>query len=186
MGWKTRSLCASDEIYARIIYTVELHLQAQFIPTWRKRARCDHRRLFEEASPTGWRIGYAVAPPAWPSNWNAGDQHLHTRGGVHASKLAIEELRDRYGRHTKMVAESRAPRAISCVSARPGFGVRNRMARSRMVNSSGTESPRRGLRVCSRQGRSRRHPGALRAVGKRFRRYLAFQCGLARGVRQQT
>jgi len=129
----------SDEIYARIIYT-ENYISMLSYPGMAERTVIIDG-FSKSFAMTGWRIGYAVAPPALAEQLELLAINTYTCVAEFTQYAAIEALRDRSGATPKMVAEfaGRREQFVRELNRVPGFRCPNPDgAFCAWVNISGT------------------------------------------------
>jgi len=115
----------SDEIYARIIYT-ENYISMLSYPGMAGRTVIIDG-FSKSFAMTGWRIGYAVAPPALAEQLELLAINTYTCVAEFTQYAAIEALRDRSGATAKMVAEfaGRREQLVRELNRVPGFRCPN-------------------------------------------------------------
>jgi aspartate/methionine/tyrosine aminotransferase len=111
----------SDEIYARILYA-ENYISMLSYPDMAERTVIIDG-FSKSFAMTGWRIGYAVAPPALAEQLELLAINTYTCVAEFTQYAAIEALRDRSGATPKMVAEfaGRREQFVRELNRVPGF-----------------------------------------------------------------
>jgi aspartate aminotransferase len=111
----------SDEIYARILYA-ENYISMLSYPGMAERTVIIDG-FSKSFAMTGWRIGYAVAPPALAEQLELLAINTYTCVAEFTQYAAIEALRDRAGATPKMVAEfaGRREQFVRELNRVPGF-----------------------------------------------------------------
>ena len=111
----------SDEIYARILYA-ENYISTLSYPGMAERTVIIDG-FSKSFAMTGWRIGYAVAPPALAEQLELLAINTYTCVAEFTQYAAIEALRDRSGATPKMVAEfaGRREQFVRELNRVPGF-----------------------------------------------------------------
>ncbi len=111
----------SDEIYARILYA-ENYISMLSYPGMAERTVIIDG-FSKSFAMTGWRIGYAVAPPALAEQLELLAINTYTCVAEFTQYAAIEALRDRSGATPKMVAEfaGRREQFVRELNRVPGF-----------------------------------------------------------------
>jgi aspartate aminotransferase len=114
----------SDEIYARIVYGGE-YLSMLRYPGMRERTLIIDG-FSKSFAMTGWRLGYAVAPPEVAEALAMMAINTYTCVAEFTQYAAIEALRDREGATPKMVAEfsRRKEQFVRDLNEVPGFRCR--------------------------------------------------------------
>jgi aspartate/methionine/tyrosine aminotransferase len=111
----------SDEIYARILYA-ENYISMLSYPGMAERTVIIDG-FSKSFAMTGWRIGYAVAPPALAEQLELLAINTYTCVAEFTQYAAIEALRDRSGATPRMVAEfaGRREQFVRELNRVPGF-----------------------------------------------------------------
>jgi aspartate aminotransferase len=111
----------SDEIYARILYT-DRYISMLSYPGMAERTVIIDG-FSKSFAMTGWRIGYAVAPPAVAEQLELLAVNTYTCVAEFTQYAAIEALRERSGSTSKMVAEfaGRREQFVRELNRVPGF-----------------------------------------------------------------
>ncbi len=111
----------SDEIYARILYA-ENYISMLSYPGMAERTVIIDG-FSKSFAMTGWRIGYAIAPPALAEQLELLAINTYTCVAEFTQYAAIEALRDRSGATQKMVAEfaGRREQFVRELNRVPGF-----------------------------------------------------------------
>jgi aspartate aminotransferase len=111
----------SDEIYARILYT-DRYVSMLSYPGMAERTVIIDG-FSKSFAMTGWRIGYAVAPPAVAEQLELLAVNTYTCVAEFTQYAAIEALRERSGSTSKMVAEfaGRREQFVRELNRVPGF-----------------------------------------------------------------
>jgi aspartate aminotransferase len=111
----------SDEIYARILYA-EKYISMLSYPGMRERTLIIDG-FSKSFAMTGWRIGYAITPPAIAEQLELLAVNTYTCVAEFTQYVAIEALRERSGATQKMVAEfaRRREQFVRELNNVPGF-----------------------------------------------------------------
>jgi aspartate aminotransferase len=111
----------SDEIYARIIYGSEYMSMLRYPGMAERTLIIDG--FSKSFAMTGWRLGYAVAPPAVVPALTMIVMNTYTCVAEFSQYAAIDALRDREGNTPRMVAEfaRRRDQFVRDLNAVPGF-----------------------------------------------------------------
>ena len=111
----------SDEIYARIIYGSEYFSMLRYPGMSERTLIIDG--FSKSFAMTGWRLGYAVAPPEVAAALAMMAINSYTCVAEFTQYAAIEALRDREGNTPQMVAEfaRRCEQFVRDLNAVPGF-----------------------------------------------------------------
>ncbi len=111
----------SDEIYARIIYADKYTSMLSYPGMAERTVIIDG--FSKSFAMTGWRIGYAVAPPAIAEQLELLAVNTYTCVAEFTQYAAIEALRERSGATPKMVAEfaGRREQFVRELNGVPGF-----------------------------------------------------------------
>jgi aspartate aminotransferase len=114
-------LVLSDEIYARIIYGGNYHSMLSYPGMEERTVLIDG--FSKSFAMTGWRLGYAVAPPHIVEALEMLVMNTYTSVAEFSQYGAIEALRDRGGATDRMVGEfaKRREQFISDLNRVPGF-----------------------------------------------------------------
>jgi aspartate/methionine/tyrosine aminotransferase len=114
-------LVLSDEIYARIIYGGTYHSMLSYPGMEERTVLIDG--FSKSFAMTGWRLGYAVAPPRIREALELLVMNTYTSVAEFSQYGAIEALRDREGTTDRMVAEfaKRREQFIADLNRVPGF-----------------------------------------------------------------
>lgn len=115
----------SDEIYARILYTDKYTSMLSYPGMAERTVIIDG--FSKSFAMTGWRIGYAVAPPAVAEQLELLAVNTYTCVAEFTQYAAIEALRERAGTTPKMVAEfaGRREQFVRELNRVPGFRCPN-------------------------------------------------------------
>lgn len=111
----------SDEIYGRIVYGVP-HISIATLPGMAERTVIIDG-FSKTFAMTGWRLGYAVAPPPVTSALHMLVVNTYTCASEFIQRAAVEALRDPLEAASKMVSEFAARRDYfpAALNAIPGF-----------------------------------------------------------------
>jgi aspartate aminotransferase len=114
-------LVLSDEIYARIIYGGTYHSMLSYPGMEERTVLIDG--FSKSFAMTGWRLGYAVAPPHIVEALEMLVMNTYTSVAEFSQYGALEALRDREGATPRMVVEfaKRREQFISDLNRVPGF-----------------------------------------------------------------
>ena len=114
-------LVLSDEIYARIIYGGTYHSMLSYPGMPERTVLLDG--FSKSFAMTGWRLGYAVAPPHIVEALQLLVMNTYTSVAEFSQYGAIEALRDREGATDRMVGEfaKRREQFMSDLNRVPGF-----------------------------------------------------------------
>src|SRR5213080_450222 len=114
-------LLLSDEIYARIIYGGTYHSMLSYPGMPERTVLLDG--FSKSFARTGWRLGYAVAPPHIVEALQLLVMNTYTSVAEFSQYGAIEALRDREGATDRMVGEfaQRREQFMSDLNRVPGF-----------------------------------------------------------------
>ena len=112
---------ALDEIYARILYA-DQYISMLSYPDMRERTVIIDG-FSKSFAMTGWRMGYAVAPPALAEQLELLAVNTYTCVAEFTQYAAIEALRDQSGATPRMVAEfaKRREQFVRELNGVPGF-----------------------------------------------------------------
>lgn len=115
-------LVLSDEVYERLIYDKQEHISIASLPGMMERT-ITLNGFSKAYSMTGWRLGYAAAPPELIQEMNKIHQHNVICAPSFVQKAAITALRDEKDEVSDMVREYQRRRdyAVSAINAIDGI-----------------------------------------------------------------